>query len=77
NSVKPVTVRYYARENDDWESAFDVVQYPLRSAKKMTEAPAPYGRSFFVRLRDLHSVAGQMLQDNPYALVQAKQNDKR
>jgi aminoglycoside N3'-acetyltransferase len=64
-----ITVRYYARGSEEWRNAFDTMQEPLRAAGLLQEAPAPYGRSFLVRLSDLRAIATEMLAANPYALV--------
>ena len=68
-TTRPIAVRYYARKSEEWESDFDRMQKPLREAKRITEAAAPYGRSFLTSTRDLHAVAAEHLARDPFALV--------
>jgi aminoglycoside 3-N-acetyltransferase len=70
--LRNLKVRYFARDDMDWKSNFDVVESRLEKNGFLKRAKAPLGNSFFVSLPNLHNCVYDMLSADPYSLVERK-----
>lgn len=68
--VREITVDYYGRmQCTPWQPSLHALQGTMMTLGLAQEAPAHYGRSYFMALDDLHRTTSALLTEDPLALV--------
>ncbi len=68
--VKNISVKYFAKKNNKYKSNFNLIFNKLNNYKNILNIEkVKYGRSYFIKLKDLHEFGLKLLKKNKYSFV--------
>ncbi len=68
--IKDVSIRYFAKKNNKYKSNFNLIFDKLENSKKnLNIQKIKYGRSFCIKLKNLHNFGLKLLKKNKYSFV--------
>lgn len=66
---KDVICHYCSRKDDRYGENFNAVGKQMMKESLLTTAPCNYGKSYYMKLADLHACVSRMIKKDPYAVV--------
>jgi aminoglycoside N3'-acetyltransferase len=70
NKIKDISIKYFAKKNNKYVSNFNLIFDKLNNLKKtLNVEKVKYGKSFCVKLKDLHNLGLMFLKKNKYSFV--------
>ena len=68
--IKNVSIRYFAKKNNKYKSNFNLIFDKLENSKiNLNVQKIKYGRSFCIKLKNLHNFGLKLLKKNEYSFV--------
>ena len=68
--IKDVSIKYFAKKNNKYKSNFNFIFDELENSKtNLNIQKIKYGRSFCIKLKNLHNFSLKLLKKNKYSFV--------
>jgi len=67
--IKDISVKYFAKKSNKYASNFNSIFNKLNNSKTLKIQKIKYGRSYFIKLKNLHNFGLKLLKKNKYSFV--------